>query len=156
MPSSNHTAPPSRQNTAWWLLLAVTVAGLGWVLLRPGEGHDGLNLVPLQEIARVLRPLRGADEPLQHPAFRYLVRNVGGNVAAFLPLGLAVAGLLRSRGGWIALRGAVVVGFLFSLSIELLQLIVPLRVTDIDDLLFNTAGAFLGGVLALLIPRRSP
>ena len=155
MPSSLH--PPRRSaRWCWWFLLLATAGMLAWILLRPGTAHDGLNLIPLQEIARVLRPLRQAEAPLQHPAFRYLLRNVGGNIAAFLPLGLAVVGLMRHRGAWRALKWAVGVGFFVSLSIELLQLIVPRRVTDIDDLLFNTVGALLGGVLGLLILRRRP
>ncbi len=147
--------PPRRPSQgAWWLLLLATGGVLLWVLLRPGESHTGLNLSPFKEILRALRPLRTAEEPLQHPAFRYLARNVGGNIVAFLPLGLAVVGLLRHRGAWSALRWAVGIGFLFSLTIEVLQLVVPLRVTDIDDLLFNTVGAFLGGLLGLLVVRR--
>ena len=152
MVSSKQPRPRSPR-WVWWALLSVTGGVLLWVLLRPGESHTGLNLSPFKEILRALRPLRTADEPWQHPAFHYLVRNVGGNIAAFLPLGLAMVGLLRQQGAWKALGWAVGVGFLFSLSIEVLQLVVPLRVTDIDDLLFNTVGAFLGGLLGLLVVR---
>jgi glycopeptide antibiotics resistance protein len=152
MAPSSTQPPPGKHTGFWWLLLIASVGVLSWVLLRPGESHDGLNLVPLKESVRVLRAVLRADDPLAHSAFPYLLRNVGGNILAFFPLGFAVAGLLTHRGKWPALRRAVAVGFLFSLSIELLQLIVPLRITDVDDLLFNTLGAFLGGLGAIVLP----
>ena len=135
-------------------MLIVSALAMAWMLLRPAAGHDGLNLVPLREIARVLKPLMKADEPLQHPSFRYLLWNAGGNIAAFFPLGLAVAGLFHPRGPGLALRRAVLTGFFVSLAIETVQLVVPGRITDVDDLLFNTLGALLGGLLGLWILRR--
>lgn len=45
-------------------------------------------------------------------------------------------------------------GFLLSLSIELIQLLLPDRWTDVDDLWMNTLGAGCGYWIFLLIPSR--
>lgn len=45
-------------------------------------------------------------------------------------------------------RGTVLVGFLTSLAIEIAQYVFALGYSDIDDLLMNTLGAFLGALVA--------
>ena len=78
--------------------------------------------------------------------------DVLGNVAVFVPFGaaLAVATLLgrpkRRKGRkfwlwWLAVTGA---GLLFSLFIEIAQLAIPSRVTDVDDVILNTLGTGSG------------
>ena len=53
----------------------------------------------------------------------------------------------RARQVW----GAIALGTGLSLGIELAQLGIPGRATDVDDLLFNTLGAALGaGCLAVM------
>lgn len=69
--------------------------------------------------------------------------NVLGNIMLFLPLGILVYQLVGS------LRCTVLAGFLLSLSIEILQYIFSLGVTDTDDLLLNTLGAWIGAGLAI-------
>jgi len=55
----------------------------------------------------------------------------------------------------------VATGFLLSLSIELVQLMLPGRAADVDDLILNTLGLLFGflafkllGLLQGLIPKR--
>ena len=62
------------------------------------------------------------------------------NIALFVPLGLLI------RGGWTktTIKRVVLLGFLCSLSIELVQLVVRLGWFDVDDILFNTFGVYLG------------
>lgn len=78
--------------------------------------------------------------------------DVGGNVAGYVPLGFLL-GLAMVRSG--AARGAVllawVLGTLLSLTMEGLQLYLPRRVPSNLDLLLNSAGAALGGLLAWLL-----
>ena len=74
------------------------------------------------------------------------------NVALFIPLGI----LLRLL--WKPFRNgsrAILFGFGLSLCIELLQLL-TLRATDINDLITNTLGTFLGFLLAGLLVARTP
>lgn len=75
------------------------------------------------------------------PVFDYL-----GNFSFFVPLGMLSFILLgRARGRLLKVAGAAA---LFSLAIELTQLIFGLGRTDIDDLLFNTLGGLFGAWVA--------
>lgn len=71
--------------------------------------------------------------------YAFLVINIIGNIVAFIPLGLFLP-MLQSKN---KLFQCLFYSFLMSLSIELIQLI-AYRVTDIDDLLLNTAGGVIG------------
>ena len=126
------------QRRARWLLWLALLASIGvilWltlVLVFGDAGGTGLNLEPFREIRRALNG-GGAGH-----------LNLVGNVLMFVPVGALVA--------WIARRARVLaatsVGLLLSLGIELTQLSLG-RVGDIDDVILNTAGALLGGVLAV-------
>lgn len=74
--------------------------------------------------------------------FRYFFtdRSSAPNVLLFVPLGMFLPMLWkRFSGGW----QTVLVGFLASLGIEVLQ-IFTYRATDINDLMTNTLGTLLG------------
>lgn len=73
------------------------------------------------------------------------------NALIFLPMGFFPNLLWRRPRWWKGL----LVGFCSSLSIEFLQLFAG-RSTDIDDLILNSSGAFLGGLLALLLGKLVP
>lgn len=106
------------------------------------------NLRPFREIVRFVR---------YHDAmpFHFVVVNLLGNVAAFMPFGALIRWVLDRRVRWFQAVGYT---FLFSLSVELLQLVARVGVFDVDDLILNTFGGFLGFLvyyLLLLINRRS-
>ena len=77
------------------------------------------------------------DMVVRHSFYSLLI-NILGNIVMFMPFGFFFSLLWRISG-----KKAVAAGFLISLSIELIQLMLP-RSTDIDDLILNTAGAALG------------
>ncbi|WP_168166951.1 VanZ family protein [Corynebacterium sp. HMSC04H06] len=66
--------------------------------------------------------------------------NTFGNILLFVPVGAAFYALTRGTGR------AVLLGLATSLSIEVIQYIFALGYSDVDDLLFNTIGAALGGI----------
>lgn len=71
----------------------------------------------------------------------YRMVNLAGNIAGFIPLGILFPLLfpfLRS------LWKTIAVVFLISLAFETVQLATGLGVFDIDDLILNVAGGFLG------------
>lgn len=74
--------------------------------------------------------------------FAYLL-----NVCLFVPLGLLLTFWQQQRWRWWSALSA---GFYFSLLIELSQLFNHRR-SDVDDLLLNSLGAFLGGLLGWVI-----
>ena len=65
------------------------------------------------------------------------------NVLLFLPLGL-----LLEVPGWKA-RHVLVAAFVLSLSIEVLQVFVPGRYSNLGDVAWNTSGGWLGAFLGV-------
>ena len=95
------------------------------------------NLVPFKEIRRfiVYRDILG---------YRAVFLNIFGNVAAFLPFGFFLPEIWRQVGRWYTM---IVLSFTTSLCIELMQLVTKVGSFDVDDLLLNTIGGYLGYLL---------
>jgi glycopeptide antibiotics resistance protein len=94
-----------------------------------------INLVPLKHL-------------LEYNTKRELLLNVIGNAAMFVPSGIIFPILYRKLDSFPKVVGA---GALTSLCIELLQLPLYSRASDIDDLILNTAGVAVGyGIYALV------
>ena len=93
-----------------------------------------LNLIPFADIV---------NYPLT-----YIVNSLL-NVLLFVPLGVFVPILWPKFNN---LKSIIITGFLFSLFIEIMQLF-AIRVTDIDDIIFNTLGALAGFFVYKIISR---
>lgn len=148
-----------RPSRAWLVAVALLALVILWLTLMPA-GLPGdpaaTNLKPLEHHGRALRALLdGPPHRANRDAIvRYLVGDVLGNVLLFVPLGLAVAGAAgagRSSAARLTAAGGAGAGL--SLAVEALQLLVPGRATDVDDVIFNTLGALVGGA-ALLVAER--
>lgn len=87
-----------------------------------------------------------------YESFQEALTNVLGNTAMFVPVGILWPAVFRQLDTHKKVIGA---GMGLSLFIEVLQLPFYDRVTDIDDLLLNTLGYFLGYGLFLLFRNRS-
>lgn len=129
---------PSRAQTFWKLVLALYLAAVYNVAGAPElpyiSPRFNINLIPFWDITNGARA--------------YLV-NSGLNILLFVPLGFILPLLwkeFRSR------RMMCFTGFLLSLGIELAQLL-NYRISDVDDLIMNTLGAWLGYELLMLLSR---
>ena len=80
--------------------------------------------------------------------WRYFLYLFVGNLVWFAPAG--VLARLLGKGFWTG----VLWGFLLSLLVEALQYLLGSGVTELDDLILNTAGAALGYAAASLVTRR--
>lgn len=76
------------------------------------------------------------------------VLNLAGNVVAFVPFGYLVANILRPRERWYVIS---LLSFLFSLGVEVTQLITKSGCFDVDDLLLNTIGGLLGYLVYFIL-----
>ncbi len=130
---------PSRAQTFWKLVLALYLAAVYNVAGAPELPYIyprlNINLIPFWDVTNGARA--------------YLI-NSGLNILLFVPLGFILPLLwkeFRSR------RAICLTGFLLSLGIELAQLL-NFRVSDVDDLIMNTLGAWLGYELLMLLCRR--
>lgn len=101
----------------------------------------GFNLIPLIDIA---------NSPLEY------IKNTILNIILFVPLGYLVPAVWKN---YRSLKTMFIMGFAFSVGIEILQ-IFTFRLTDIDDLITNTAGAVIGYYIAkrcsFKLPLKSP
>ncbi|MBY6037704.1 VanZ family protein [Fictibacillus nanhaiensis] len=88
------------------------------------------NVVPLDSI-------RGS---LNHFYYMVPLRNIGGNIILFIPLGFALLFRFHTITGW----RAVGIGFVVSLMVETCQLFMGYRSFDVDDLILNTTGTGIG------------
>ena len=149
------TVARRRVPAGWLLVAAVAVVLVLWFTLREAPevtfaNLTGSNLVPLRHHLAALRCWLD-DCDAAAVAARYLVVDVLGNVGLFVPLGLSLAAVSTrpSRGG----RFLVAVGSALSLSIaiEVLQLGLASRASDVDDVLFNTVGAMLGAAAGVVL-----
>src|SRR4030095_15812520 len=84
---------------------------------------------------------------LMFKQFKITSTQVIGNSVMLLPLGIFIPLLFPRFSG---LFPVVFICLLVSVCIELMQLITSYRSTDIDDVILNTAGAFVGYFLYLL------
>ena len=106
----------------------------------PAESYR-YNLEPLREIKRFIayRDIIGT---------KAVLLNLFGNIAAFVPFGMALISMSSKKPGFIA---AVIYSAAFSAAIELVQLITRVGSCDVDDIILNTLGGAVGYVLYRLI-----
>jgi glycopeptide antibiotics resistance protein len=119
---------------AGFLLALWLIAGL-WLTLEaahplPGQVVDD-NMIPFRTLAIYWRNL-GSE---------FWLRNLFGNLALLLPLGLLGPIAFPALDRWLRVA---LVALLVSAAIELTQLAVPDRSADIDDVIVNVAGALIG------------
>ncbi len=69
------------------------------------------------------------------------------NVLMFVPVGLFFLLLVGRRQWW----AAVLLGVALTVGIEVVQLFLPDRVSDLRDIVANSVGAFVGVMAALVV-----
>lgn len=97
-----------------------------------------LNLIPLVETFRMLT---------DGWVVAYSWYQVIANILVFVPLGFLTPLLYKSLTKWWHI---LLVGFSGSLLIEVLQILTPRNIVDIDDIIFNTLGAMVGYIVYLV------
>jgi glycopeptide antibiotics resistance protein len=126
------------QRASWVMLIGAVLVVLSATLVGSTIPGGRVNLVPGNSILA-----------LNQDDKREAVENVLGNILLFLPLGFF--GVLLRR-GLVEVTGAACA---LSVCIETTQWFLGDRWADIDDVLLNTFGAFVGAVAALAAVRVS-
>jgi glycopeptide antibiotics resistance protein len=99
--------------------------------------HHEIHFVPLEST------LGGLQGPGDQPFWRYWIgytTNLLGNIALFMPMGFLLKAFSRKS----STGSIVLIGALISANIELLQLTFRIGVCDVDDVILNTLGTWLG------------
>ena len=139
----------------WLIVLFVTLV-LSWVAL----GHTGstsntaphIVWVPFVDLSRAIWCLLSSC-PTSAAAARLRLIDGLGNIVVFIPFGVSV-GLVAATMSFSSRNVALlafIAGLGLSVFFEIAQLFIPGRVTAIDDLITNSLGAWLGGLLAIRI-----
>lgn len=128
------------------LIFALYIVGLAsqTIIPRFEFGANGFGIVGAYQNRYNIIPFLVFKETYQaifnDNYFNYFVINFIGNILLFIPFGFFLPLL------WIKMRKlhkTIILGFLLSLTIEIIQF--PLfRGTDIDDLWLNTLGVLIG------------
>ncbi|KOR89028.1 VanZ family protein [Paenibacillus solani] len=97
------------------------------------------NLTPFESIRMNLKNLSSPHD----------VINLFGNIAIFMPTGIFVGLLFRSK--LLGFIGTCVISFALSLGLECSQLVFTMGTFDVDDLILNTMGGVLGYLVFLIL-----
>lgn len=116
-------------NIAYWIVLVFYTYLLIDTVFLARDARRSVNLVPFDMIIE-----------------QGFTLNVWGNILMFIPLGLYAVNFMKRFHFCRAL--GIVIGTSF--GIEVLQYIFKRGASDIDDILLNTVGGFLGIVIYLL------
>lgn len=111
------------------------------IIPRYEVNYMNINLVPFNKFIEI-------KESAQRGLFNYIVTEVIGNIALFAPIGFLLPLLWkRFEKIWTVLICCLSI----SLAIEIIQLGISLRATDVDDLMLNTLGGMIGYLAYALI-----
>lgn len=126
-----------------WILATVGFMAVLYVLImgnllfvsgRTQGLYYQYNLVPFETI----RPLLLERERYHTDAW---VKNLFGNIVLFIPLGIWIPWLFRRCRSFLTFTSTVV---LLLLGVEVIQLITRVGSFDVDDIILNTVGAWIG------------
>jgi len=106
---------------------------------RPAGSERSFNLIPFATISHYVF---GGSTGVRRFAFA----NLAGNVLLFIPLGAYVSMRARST-----VPRAMLTVALTSMTVEILQGVFALGASDIDDVILNCLGGFIGVQLFLLL-----
>jgi glycopeptide antibiotics resistance protein len=94
------------------------------------------NLVNLVPIKRTIHAFRRSDLI----GLENNVANLLGNIVIFIPLAFFLVNIF----GVYTKRKIILIGFLMSFSIEVIQFVFRIGVPDIDDIILNVTGVIIG------------
>lgn len=148
----------------YWIIFGVYISGLIVYTLFPFPYQKLLIQTMIEEKLGLhynLIPFKSVVDAIKFGYFSVGLRQIGGNVLLFIPLGFALPILFSN----IKHRHVFIIGFAVSLTIETIQAVAGYfigynyRAFDIDDLILNTFGTFLGLIIFKLLYKfiiRSP
>lgn len=109
----------------------------------PAPSLSDINCVPV--INTIKSMTENTPNDMKSFMMRFWVENILGNIVMFIPLGVFLP-LLYDK--FKSIKKTVIFAILMSISIETIQFFVryigEFRSSDIDDVILNTIGAFIG------------
>jgi VanZ family protein len=144
------TAITIRKPVTVLLLIAVTL-GIGLLTLEiSGKSYSKVDPIPFEDLRHLWH--RVAHRPVSTHIVAVILVPVVANVLLFVPWGFLMFITLHSidRPTIQTYVLTILLGLTFTCLIEAWQYFLPSRVADINDVIWNTTGTFLGAVLGHL------
>ncbi|WP_432408136.1 VanZ family protein [Wukongibacter sp. M2B1] len=124
--------------------LAVYVSFLIWRMFfyayrdvyRVKSSNLEYNLIPFKTITNFIMHFKSYN-------LEVLLYNILGNIIVFIPLGLLISSILKEKKNAIK---TMTVSLLFILCAETMQLVLRVGVFDIDDIVLNLVGCYIGHI----------
>lgn len=101
---------------------------------RGASGEYRYNFVPFTEIRRYLTYWETIG-------LAGVAMNLLGNIVAFMPFGYFMSGLTENK---LKTVSVVLFSMEFSILVEIIQLVTKLGSCDVDDVILNTLGGWIG------------
>ena len=129
------------------LLLLVTVAIVAITIWMSGRSYENFEPIPFDDVRYVVKRL--AERPISTHILALLVVPMIANLLMFVPWGFLMFITLYNveRPTLQTYVLTVLLGLSFTLGIEAWQYFLPSRVADINDVIWNSAGALVGALL---------
>ncbi|TYS89988.1 VanZ family protein [Rossellomorea aquimaris] len=133
----------------YWLIFSVYASNLVVITLFPFPYQKELIQIMIEDnlgVEHNFIPFKAIADAINFGDPIIALKQIGGNILLFIPLGLALPILFPT----IKKGKVIVIGFLISLSIELIQYMAGFflgfnyRSFDVDDLMTNTLGTVIG------------
>lgn len=140
------------QRTGKMFLFYITLLILTRIVYFPMHHVNG-RIQSIRINLRRLTPVKHNLVPVIH-LFEYYddwLINILGNIVVFIPVGIIWPVCFNKLN---SIKKTVLAGGNLSLFIELSQLLLIERCTDIDDLILNTAGVLIGALIYFGIKRK--
>ena len=119
-----------------YLLFVIYLLSLFYIVTFQDDNYGAFNLIPFKEMFRY------------NITSKLFIKNIIGNILLFMPFGLFVTAYLDVR----YTTPVVILTLISSISIEIVQKIIG-RVFDVDDIILNVLGGFLGSVIFIMLDK---
>ena len=111
----------------------------GWKTGNKSRFVTGNQYIPFKTIIEYVKYVHSFDD--------WFVKNLACNVLMFMPFGFLVPLFVKKNKVWQVL----IYGIITSIMIEFLQVLLAVGTGDIDDVILNTMGVFIGfGIYKIL------
>ncbi|HKB78386.1 MAG TPA: VanZ family protein [Thermoanaerobaculia bacterium] len=132
-------------------LLVIVTAGIALMTMSvTGNSYSKVDPIPFEDVRHLAH--RIAQRPVSTRVLALIVVPIVANVLLFAPFGfllfIALHTIERPTVQTYVLT--VLLALAYSCLIEAVQYFLPTRVADINDIIWNTGGAFAGALLAHL------
>lgn len=146
MPKSDVRTITVRRSTTFLLLLLTTAAIAGLTLWASGKAYTKVDPEPFREIKVLKEKL--SEGPMRTETIVALTMPIVLNILLFMPWGFFMFLLLDrpTRPAFQTYLLTFLLAMAFSSLVEAWQYFLPTRVTDVNDIIWNGAGALAGAV----------